>query len=152
MLDLLIGVLLFMTLKMMDGCFRGAYYVLEPKRKNMQNIGEEITGEYLRIVRKCDFIQYNLQNPDIQGEIDVVGIDLKRKIVYLCEVAIHLITGLMYVDQKSKQPNNVKKLIQKLEKDRAYALEYFPDYKHVLMIWSPIVRESKEGSKHRADA
>lgn len=114
----------------------------------MQNIGEEIAGEYLRIFKECDFIRYNLQNPNIQGEIDVVAVSLKTKTAYLCEVAVHLSTGLMYVDQITKQPNNVKKLIQKLEKDLDYAKEYLPDYTHILMLWSPIVRESKEKSKH----
>jgi len=114
----------------------------------MQNVGEEIAGEYLRICKSCDFIQYNLQNPDIQGEIDVVGISLKENTVYLCEVAIHLITGLQYVDQKTKQTNNVAKLIQKLEKDWKYAAKYFPKYKHVLMVWSPIVKSSRDGAKN----
>jgi len=114
----------------------------------MHNVGEEIAGEYLRVCKNCEFIEYNLYTPDVQGEIDVVGISLKDKKVYLCEVAVHLTTGLMYVDQKTKQPNNVKKLIQKLEKDREYALKYFPDYKHVLMLWSPIIKQSKETSKH----
>lgn len=48
----------------------------------MQNIGEEISGEYLKIVKGCDFIEYNLQTPDVQGEIDVVGIDVKKKELY----------------------------------------------------------------------
>ena len=60
----------------------------------MQNIGEELAGEYLKIVKGCDFVEYNLYTPDIQGEIDVVGIDVRSKKIYICEVAIHLITGL----------------------------------------------------------
>ena len=117
----------------------------------MHNVGEEIAGEYLRVCKDCEFVEYNLYTPDIQGEIDVVGINLRAKTVYLCEVAVHLATGLMYVDQKSNQPNNVKKLIQKLEKDREYAIKYFPatlGYNHVLMLWSPIIKQAHEGSKH----
>ena len=38
----------------------------------MQNPGEEVTGEYLKIILGCDFVEYNLYTPDIQGEIDVV--------------------------------------------------------------------------------
>ena len=56
----------------------------------MQNIGEEITGEYLKVCKGCDFIAYNLYTPDIQGEIDVVGINIKNRTVYVCEVAVHL--------------------------------------------------------------
>ncbi len=69
------------------------------------NIGEEICGEWLRHVKGCDFVQYNVKPRAEQGEIDVVGIDLARRIVYACEVAVHLITGLQYV--KARQPNNV---------------------------------------------
>lgn len=59
---------------------------------------EEICGEWLRHFCKCEFIQYNLKTPDIQGEIDVIGINLSDHIVYVCEVAIHLVTGLRYKD------------------------------------------------------
>jgi hypothetical protein len=36
---------------------------------------------------------------------------LKKRKVYICEVAIHLSTGLRYV--KNKRPNNVGKLTEK---------------------------------------
>jgi hypothetical protein len=71
----------------------------------MQNPGEEIVGEYLKAILNCDFVEYNLHTPDIQGEIDVVGINAENKIVYICEVATHLITGLQYV--KNKRPDNI---------------------------------------------
>lgn len=45
----------------------------------MQNIGEEIAGEYLKFVKGCEFIQYNLSTPDVQGEIDVVGVNTKSR-------------------------------------------------------------------------
>ena len=38
----------------------------------MQNIGEEIAGEYLKVIKGCEFIEYNLHTPDVQGEIDVI--------------------------------------------------------------------------------
>jgi len=112
----------------------------------MNNIGEEIAGEYLRIFKECDFIQYNLYTPDIQGEIDVVGIDIKNKKVYLCEVAIHLITGLQYV--KNKQPDNVDRFISKFNKSIDYAEKYFGEYDKQFMLWSPIVRNQGVTSKH----
>ena len=64
------------------------------------NTGEEIVSAYLQHIKGCEFIQQNLYTPDVQGEIDVVGIDLHKKIVYFCEVAIHLQTGLQYVKDK----------------------------------------------------
>ena len=110
------------------------------------NIGEEICGEWLRHVRGCEFIQYNLKPPDWQGEIDVIGLDLTRRRVYACEVAVHLITGLQYV--KDRRPDNVPRLIAKLERDYQYVSRAFPDFGHELMLWSPVVRDQRRGSKY----
>ena len=107
----------------------------------MQNIGEEIVGQYLKMVCGCDFVEYNLTNPDIQGEIDVFGINIKERKVYICEVAIHLVTGLQYV--KNNQPQNAVKLINKFSKDIEYVKKYFPDFQHTVMLWSPIVKDQK---------
>jgi Holliday junction resolvase-like predicted endonuclease len=105
------------------------------------NVGEELVGDYLQYVEGCEFVQKNLYMEDVQGEIDVIGIDLKNKKVYLCEVAIHLSTGLQYGN--GTKPNNVKKLYDKFSKDIEYARKYFPkqdDYSHCFMLWSPIVK------------
>lgn len=110
------------------------------------NIGEEIVAAYLQYVKQCEFIQQNLYTPDVQGEIDVVGINLEEKELYVCEVAIHLTTGLRYV--KDRQPNNVQKLTDKLSKDIEYGNKYFPDYKKHFMLWTPIVKYSGEDTKH----
>ncbi len=110
------------------------------------NIGEEIATAYLQYIKECEFIQKNLYIPEVQGEIDVVGIDVNNKTVYVCEVAVHLITGLQYV--KNKRPNNINKLYEKFSKDIEYTNKYFPDYKKIFMIWSPIVKNQSEGSKY----
>ena len=110
------------------------------------NVGEEIVAAYLQYVKHCEFIQQNLYTPDVQGEIDVVGINLKPKELYVCEVAIHLTTGLRYV--KDRQPNNVQKLTDKFDKDIVYANKYFRGYKKHFMLWSPIVKYSGEDTKH----
>ena len=109
------------------------------------NLGEEIVAAYLQYIKRCEFIQQNLYTPDVQGEIDVVGIDLKTKTIYACEVAVHLITGLQYV--KDSQPNNVNKLTEKFSRDIEYTNKYFPDYSKHFMLWSPIVRVSGEKAK-----
>lgn len=105
------------------------------------NIGEEICGEWLRHIKGCEFVQYNLKTTDVQGEIDVIGINLSERTVYVCEVAIHLVTGLQYND-------NVPKLLAKFNKDIDYAQKAFPDYRHVFMFWSPVVRDQRAGSKN----
>ncbi|MBB6431390.1 hypothetical protein [Algisphaera agarilytica] len=107
----------------------------------MQTPGEEIVGEYLRNLRGCDFIQYNLQTTQTQGEIDVIGINMAERHLYVCEVAIHLSTGLQYT--KNKRPDNVDRFVAKFTKDIQYARMAFPDYEHTFMLWSPIVKTSK---------
>ena len=89
------------------------------------NVGEEIVSAYLEFIKGCEFTQKNLQNPDIQGEIDVIGINLETKEVYVCEVAIHLETGFQYT--KDAQPNRLAKTVEKFSKDIEYTRKYFPD-------------------------
>ncbi|MEF8730829.1 MAG: hypothetical protein V5B40_02525 [Candidatus Accumulibacter meliphilus] len=105
------------------------------------NVGEQLVSSYLRYIRKCDFIQTNLYTIEAHGEIDVVGINLKDKQVYICEVAIHLTTGLQYV--KDKRPNNVQKLTDKFSRDIEYANKYLSDYDRHFMLWSPVVKDSQ---------
>jgi len=112
----------------------------------MQNIGEQLVGDYLKVVKGCDFIEYNLYTTDIQGEIDVVGIDLRSKKVYICEVAIHLTTGLMYV--KGGQPDNVNRFYKKFSKNIEYAEKYFGDFEKYFMLWSPIVKNPRKTAKN----
>lgn len=112
----------------------------------MQNPGEEVVGEYLKLFLGCDFVEYNLYTPDVQGEIDVVGINPKDKIVYICEVATHLVTGLQYV--KNQQPENVERFTRKFRKNILYANKYFDGYEKHFMLWSPIVKNQGAGAKN----
>lgn len=107
----------------------------------MLNVGEQLVSSYLRYIRRCDFIQTNLYTIESQGEIDVVGLNLAKRQVYICEVAIHLTTGLQYV--KNKRPNNVQKLTDKFSKDIEYARKYLDGYDQHFMLWSPIVKDTK---------
>jgi hypothetical protein len=107
----------------------------------MINVGEQLVSSYLRYIRKCDFIQTNLYTVDAHGEIDVVGINLKERRVYVCEVAVHLTTGLQYV--KNRRPNNIQKLTDKFSRDIEYARKYLAEYQQHFMLWSPIVKNSQ---------
>ena len=109
------------------------------------NIGEEICGEWLRHIKGCEFVQYNLQTTHVQGEIDVIGINLTERKIYVCEVAVHLVTGLNYVT--GAKPDNVQRIVAKFRKDIAYARMQFPEYQHEFMLWSPVVKHAKADSK-----
>lgn len=110
------------------------------------NVGEEICGEWLRHVEGCEFVEYNLKTSYVQGEIDVIGLNLKTRTVYACEVAVHLITGLQYV--RDGHPDNVPRLTAKFRKDVQYVQKEFPEYHHIFMLWSPIVKNQRAGSKY----
>jgi len=113
----------------------------------IHNIGEEIAGAYLKTILNCDFVDYNIHTKDAQGEIDVVGVDSINKKVYICEVAIHLPTGLQYT--KNGRPDNTNRFIKKFEKDIDYANKRFDkSYKKIFMLWSPIVKNQKAGTKN----
>ncbi|WP_238388532.1 hypothetical protein [Roseimaritima ulvae] len=74
----------------------------------------------------------------------MIGIDLNHRRLYVCEVAIHLSTGLQYV--KNKRPNNINKLTSKFSRDIEYANAYFADYEKHFMLWSPVVKNARPGS------
>ena len=112
----------------------------------MANSGEEITGNYLKWVLGCDFVEYNLSIKNPKGEIDVIGYDIDKKTVYICEVATHLETGLQYT--KNNRPDNFGRLYKKFERDIQYGINYWPDYSVFYMFWSPIVKSTKPGSKY----
>ncbi len=109
----------------------------------MTEMGEFLVGAWLKVIRKCDFIQYNARLPEPGlpglGEVDVIGLDLKNKAAYLCEVTTHL-QGLGYVDY----PTTMKKLHAKFERDKAFADKMLKDFHtRKYMLWSPVVPEGK---------
>lgn len=113
----------------------------------MEDPGEHLVGQYLREIKECDFVEFNLQTKFVQGEIDVVGINSSQNIVYLCEVATHLETGLQYT--KDRQPDNVNRFVKKFEKNIEYAERNFKEYKKVYMLWTPVIRIPKtDTTKH----
>ena len=114
----------------------------------MPTIAEEITGEWLRHIKKCDFVEYNVKGPH-QTEIDVIGLQMAQNTIYVCEVAAHVL-GLQYVNTKTKRPNTTNKFIQKFKKDKSYIDAHFPSFRKVYMLWSPVVKVSKMGAKYNA--
>lgn len=102
-------------------------------------IGEYVVGAYLKIIKKCDFVDYNVRPPvgGLEGlnELDVVGLDFKNKTAYLCEVTTH-ITGLLYKDNKT----TIKKIKKKYKRQKEYTDKYLPGFlKRHFMFWSPVV-------------
>lgn len=107
------------------------------------DIGEYIVGAYLKIIKGCNFIDYNVRPPvgGLEGlsEIDVVALDFKNKVAYLCEVTTH-IWGVLYTDNKT----TFKKIKQKYGRQQKYADKYLSDFhKKQYMFWAPVVPKGK---------
>jgi hypothetical protein len=104
------------------------------------DIGEYIVGAYLKSIKECDFIDYNVRIPGggLKGlsELDVVGLNFKTNTAYLCEVTTH-IRGLLYGNNQT----TVQKIIQKHEVQKEYAEIILKDIPNIeFMFWSPYVR------------
>jgi len=107
----------------------------------MENLGERLVGDYLRYIKQCDFVDFNVYTKAVQGEIDVIGVNLTAKAAYVCEVVTHLTTGLQYV--KNARPDTAERLTKKFLKDIEYGKAAFKGYAVTYMLWSPVVRHSK---------
>ena len=103
------------------------------------DIGEYIVGAYLKIIKECDFVDYNVRPPGggLEGlnELDVVGLDFKNKIAYLCEATTH-IRGVLYNDNRT----TVERIKTKYERQKEYASNYLLDFPNrCFMFCSPVV-------------
>lgn len=102
-------------------------------------IGEYIVGAYLKIIKECDFVDYNVRpaGGGLEGlnELDVLGLNFKNKIAYLCEVTTH-IKGVLHKDNIT----TVERIKTKYEKQKKYANKYLSDFpnRH-FMFRSPVV-------------
>lgn len=103
------------------------------------DLGEELVGAYLTEVAHCDFVAYNVRPPGggIKGldELDVIGLDHKRKVAYLCEVVTHL-RGYRFGGSISAAVERVRRK-HKLQK--FYAPHNLREFRPRYMFWSPRV-------------
>lgn len=101
-------------------------------------IGEFAVGAYLREILKVDFVNYNVRPPGggLRGlnEIDVLGMDLKKRIAYLCEVTTH-IRGIQY----GTYQETIARIKKKYAGLKSYAIDYLANFKPEFMLWSPVV-------------
>ena len=104
-------------------------------------MGEYIVGACLKLLKGCDFVEYNVRRPGggLAGldELDVMGLDFKNKTAYLCEVTTHL-DGLLY---GSGRTSTVERIGKKFKKLQEYAENHLPDVfrERHFMFWSPVV-------------
>lgn len=102
-------------------------------------VGEYIVGAHLKLIQKCDFVDYNVRAPGggLEGlnELDVLGLDMSERTAYLCEVATH-ICGLNYDGTRG----TVEKIEEKHRSQRKYAANHLTNFENFeYMFWSPYV-------------
>ncbi len=102
------------------------------------DISEYLVGAYLRLVEKCDCIDYNVRTPDggREGlnELDVVGINLKTNVAFLCEVTTH-IRGLLYKNNQE----TVHRITKKYKWQQEFAARHLRRFRPICQFWSPVV-------------
>ena len=101
----------------------------------MPETGEEIVGAWLRYIANCEFVEYGVQVPGA-GEIDVVGLSLRDKRAYVCEVASHIL-GLQYKDNEAT-------IVGKFKRAKQYADSSLLGIDIVYEFWSPVVRRGSQ--------
>jgi len=109
--------------------------------KQTENLGERLVGDYLRHIKGCDFVDFNVYTKEVQGEIDVIGVNLAKREAFIGEVVTHLTTGIQYV--RNARPDTSDRLIKKFTKDIQYGNTAFSGYAVTYMLWSPVVRRSR---------
>lgn len=102
-------------------------------------MGEYIVGAYLKVIEKCDVVDYGVRSPDggLKGlnEIDVVGMHFATSTVFLCEAITH-IQGALY----GSPDETIKRVQFKLENHHRYASERLKSFgTKRSMLWSPVV-------------
>lgn len=93
-------------------------------------IGEYIIGAYLKLILKCDVVDYNVKivSGGLKGlsELDVIGLNFEENKAYLCEVTTHL-NGLAI---GSNAKDTIKKITEKHAHQIAYGDEFLGKFKN----------------------
>lgn len=99
-------------------------------------IGEYLVGAYLKVVNGCDVVDYHVRLGDGEADVvDVLGVDISNKTVYLCGVSTHL-TGLRH---GGTNHSTIDLINEKRRTYQVYAEANFADFSHRFMLWSPVV-------------
>ena len=101
-------------------------------------MGEYLVGAYLKLVKECDVVDYNVREPgggrEGLNELDVVGLRFCNETAFMCEVTTHL-RGMNY--------SNVGRVRKKYKKQQKYAKKHLEGFNVTYMFWSPHVPEGQ---------
>jgi len=102
-------------------------------------MGEYLVGAYLELLEGCEIIAYNVR-PHVKGikgmgELDVVGLNLKKNTAFLSEVVTHL-GGLIYGGREE----TIRRIFKKYNNQKTYAKKYLRNFSDIhFQLWSPSV-------------
>ena len=104
-------------------------------------MGDLFVGAFLKEVRSCDLVDYNVRPPGGgragQFEFDVLGLRFGDGTAFLCEVATHL-KGLNYGVGSNQAI--LDKIKDKHRRQRDYASDHLGKFPNLhYMLWSPRV-------------
>jgi len=75
-------------------------------------IGEYVVGAYLKLILKCDVVDYNVRQSggglEGLGELDVIGLRFQDKTAFICEATTHT-GGMLIVNPE----NTIRKIREK---------------------------------------
>ena len=117
---------------------------------------EEFVGLYLSFIKGCDFVKFNqpyIAKLDCQnkqqnmGEVDVVGINIKEKKLYICEVTAE-IQGM---GESNFNKYTAEDATNKFNKNKNFFSNQYPDLTIEYMLWFPFSpsKERMQILKHR---
>jgi len=107
------------------------------------SIGEYIVGAYLKLIKGCGVVDYNVKPPggglEGLGELDVIGLDFETKTAYICEVVTHL-GGINY----GSYDETIKRIHKKHQRQKQYARKHLSQFPNrFFMLWSPRIPVGK---------
>jgi hypothetical protein len=111
----------------------------------MLEMGEYVVDAYLKLIKDCQHVLYNVRAGK-QGEVNVVGLELRRRIVYICEVKTH-IKGLL-ISRKGLDVT-VETIRKQLEGLLKYGERWSRGFTPKYMFWSPNVPKGKKTAQLR---
>lgn len=118
-----------------------------------RDIGDLVAGEYLRRVRRCDLVDYQVvaRAGSLGGlhEVDVLALDLASRTAYLCQVATQL-QGLHHGGKGLGA--TLERVLARQAFLVEYAGQYLAGFAPRFMLWSPVVPVGQltRGLKNRA--
>jgi len=95
----------------------------------MPDIGQQLVGAYLKLVKGCGVVDYGVD------DVDVLGLNVNAKRAYACVVATHP-GGLKFGDTNHE---TIKTLAEKHERQVLHAGTALKGFDTTFMLWSPNV-------------